>query len=112
MKINLSNLFLVATVILLIGYIYYDKTTNNSRMSTIDNKIDSLEQCISDKQIAIDSITIKTQLLNDSIAHFEKNIKTYKSQLQEVKNKYAKIKSTSSATPADVTDFFSDRYGK
>jgi len=112
MNINFTNLLLITAVVLLLGYIYYDKTTDDSRMSVIDSKIDSLELCISDKQVAIDSISFKTKQLTDSIAIIDKSIQSYKSQLQEVRNKYAKIKPTNTATPADVTDFFSDRYGK
>lgn len=112
MNINFTNLLLITAVVLSLGYIYYQDNMNDARMNNIDNKIDSLEQCIDIKQHAIDSITICTNSLMDSIARIDTDIEKYKSQLQEVKNKYAKIKPTNTANAADVTDFFSDRYSK
>jgi len=112
MNINFTNLLLITAVVLSVGYIYYQDTINDARMTVIDNKIDSLEQCIDTKQQAIDSITVCTNSLMDSIACIDTDIEKYKSQLQEVKKKYAKIKPTNTATADDVTDFFSDRYSK
>ena len=112
MNINFTNLLLITAVVITVGYIYYQDTTNDARMIVIDNKIDSLEQCIDIKQHAIDSISVCTNSLMDSIARIDTDIEKYKSQLQEVKKKYAKIKPTNTATADNVTDFFSDRYNK
>jgi septal ring factor EnvC (AmiA/AmiB activator) len=112
MKINFTNLVAVTIIGALVAFIFVDIQRDHDRASVIDAKLDSLSIVISSKDTAISKLTSKIGSLHDSIAQTDTRLDNYKSQLKNLKDQYGKIKPTNNASAADVSDFFSERYGK
>ena len=112
MKINFLSLVFITVSIAAVAYIVFDKQKSRHKIEAINKSIDSLEQVIVAKDTVIASYNKRIAQLTDSISDTEKRIDKYKSQLKNIKDKYATIKPTNNATASDVVDFFSDRYGK
>jgi predicted nucleic acid-binding Zn-ribbon protein len=112
MKINFTNLAAVTIIGGLVAFMIVDNKRDGARIAQIDAKLDSLETVISIKDTAINKLTVKINLLNDSIAQTDVRLDNYKSQLKNLKDQYGKIKPTNNASAADVSDFFSERYSK
>jgi peptidoglycan hydrolase CwlO-like protein len=112
MKINFLSLVFLTMSGAMIAYIVFDKQTSRHRLEAIDKSLDSLEQALAAKDTIIASYNKRIARLTDSIYDTEKRIDKYKSQLKNIKDKYATIKPTTNATAGDVVDFFSNRYDK